>query len=253
MNVVAKPGWILERFARELAGGLPGVRVNATGYPPNGPSKADLTYFLPMKDVRHMPGVKGIKVGCFTHGEERSREYVPKFDACVTMNRRMAEFLTGCGGRNVVCIRPGTEPPTRAPVFGVCGRVYGKGRKGAYLVAEAVEAGFQFAACSEPQNEAPPCRITHSIEQRKEFYRSIDYLVVTSLEEGGPMPVLEALANQVPVIAPDVGFCWELPVIRYERGSWRSLRAVLAALAQPPTWSQWVEGHRVLFERLVAA
>jgi hypothetical protein len=38
------------------------------------------------------------------------------------------------------------------------------------------------------------------------FYHKIDYLLIPSLWEGGPMALLEALASGVPVIAADVGF-----------------------------------------------
>ena len=251
-NIVVKPGWILMRMAEEIAKRVRGVTINSTGYPPRGPGPEEITYFAPMKDIRHMPGVRGLKVGLFTHGEERSLLFIDQFDACVTMNRAMALFLEEHGARNVVTIRPGTEPPKRPMVFGVCGRVYGKGRKGAFLVEHAVGAGFTFRACSRPQTKAAaPCPITHPIEDRSKFYETIDYLVVTSLDEGGPMPVLEAVAHGVPVIAPDVGFCWEFPVIRYGRGSWDSLRSVLEGLAKPPTWKTWAEEHKALFARLL--
>jgi len=38
------------------------------------------------------------------------------------------------------------------------------------------------------------------------FYEQIDYLLIPSLWEGGPMALQEALACGVPVIAADVGF-----------------------------------------------
>jgi hypothetical protein len=47
------------------------------------------------------------------------------------------------------------------------------------------------------------------------FYDGIDYLVVLADNEGGPQSVLEALARGKPVIAPNVGYCWEYPVLRY--------------------------------------
>ena len=70
MNLVVKTGWILERLARELVERIPGVTMNSTGYPPRAPSRECLSYFLPMKDVRHMAGVSGVVVGFFTHGAE---------------------------------------------------------------------------------------------------------------------------------------------------------------------------------------
>lgn len=47
------------------------------------------------------------------------------------------------------------------------------------------------------------------------FYKNIDYLVILSNNEGGLMPVIEAIASGKPVIAPDVGWCWDYPVIKY--------------------------------------
>lgn len=47
-------------------------------------------------------------------------------------------------------------------------------------------------------------------------YNNTDYVLVTSKIEAGPMCVVEAIAMNKPVIAPDVGFCWDYPVIKYK-------------------------------------
>lgn len=54
-----------------------------------------------------------------------------------------------------------------------------------------------------------------SLDFMPKFYRMIDYLIILADNEGGPMPLLEAMAMGKPVIAPNVGHCWDLPVIRY--------------------------------------
>jgi glycosyltransferase involved in cell wall biosynthesis len=40
-----------------------------------------------------------------------------------------------------------------------------------------------------------------------EFYKRGSYLICASQSEGGPLPVLEALACGIPVITTDVGWC----------------------------------------------
>ena len=65
------------------------------------------------------------------------------------------------------------------------------------------------------------------------FFQAIDYLVVLADNEGGPLPVLEALAQGVPVIAPNVGWCWDWPVIRYS--SLKDLLLIVHRLIVPET------------------
>ena len=52
-------------------------------------------------------------------------------------------------------------------------------------------------------------------DELPDFYSKIDYLLILSKNEGGPIPVLEAISMGKPVIAPDVGWCWDHPVIKY--------------------------------------
>lgn len=257
INIVVKRGWILERMAEELSRNIPGITVNCGATERRVNPRAAVNYYMPAKDILKYPVGEGAKtLGLFTHGP-LVPEILDQLTACTSMNRRVAGELRKLGAKDVTVIRPGTEPPKRPPVFGVVGRPYNSGRKGEGLVKAAVAAGYQFRACAPRRRIRAtskarwPCETTHSTDHRAEFYGTIDYLVIPALEEGGPMPMLEAMAYHVPVIAPDVGWCWEFPVIRYERGSWESLHAVLESLTRPPTWADWVAEHRKLFGRLL--
>lgn len=256
VNCVVKPGWILERCARELEARVPGITVNAGRADRATTPDVDLTYYLPAQDVRKYPA-PGRAVGFVTHGAA-AFPYLSQFAAVVTMNQARAASARAEGARRVVTVRPGIDLSLwRMPIFGVVGRIYNSGRKGEHLVEAAVQEGVRVVACGASTHVRAmsrrqwPCELTHTWEDRAAFYETIDYLLVTSLEEGGPMPVPEAIAAGVPVIAPDVGWCWEFPVIRYACGSWPSLRAVLQGLTSPPTWAAWAEGHRVLFEEVI--
>lgn len=255
INVVTKPGWILERLAREMVERVPGVRLNAGKRERTIDPVADFNYYLPAKDFRKFP-TDGPAIGFYTHGDN-AFDLIHRFTACLAMNRIMAARLEDRGAGRVEIIRPGTDAPPRPIVFGVIGRTYNDGRKGEALVARAVADGFRFVACGADGGRARamtrrqwPCPTPYTIATREAFYGAIDYLVVTSTEEGGPMPVLEAIARGVPVIAPNVGWCWEFPVLRYAAGEYSALRQVLAQLTAPPSWEQWGEAHARLFAAL---
>jgi glycosyltransferase involved in cell wall biosynthesis len=69
-------------------------------------------------------------------------------------------------------------------------------------------------------------------ENMHKFYKDIDYLLVTADNEGGPMPVAEALSMGVPVIAPrGVGWCEEFSVLNYT--DFDSLVSLLSGLYWP--------------------
>lgn len=256
VNIVVKTGWILERCAREIAQRVPGVVLNA-GHATLRvvDHNAAAHYYMPCKDIRKYPVFSGKRIGFFTHGSE-SVALATEFDACIAMNEAMADAVTAAGGRQVRVIRPGTDL-AKPITFGVAGRVYKNGRKGEHLLEAVLQAGHRVVACGGLSRnlqcltrEQWPCATTHTVQDREEFYQSIDYLLVTSLDEGGPMPVVDALAMGVTVIAPDVGWCWEFPVIRYERGNAESLLSVVRGLTTPPKWRHWARAHADVFAAL---
>jgi len=249
---VGEHPWILRRAALEIQKHSPETVLN-----PLVP-RGVLSYFINYALYRDVPG---IRIGHFTHLEEKGpyrRTFLETISKCdwytVTCAKTKAILIeNGASEDRIRLIRYGSDARLFRPLrFGVVGRTYRKsGRKGEHLVAAMVEAGFDFVSwgrgwpCPEMFDGSP-------WDSLPDFYQAIDCLVVTSLNEGGPVPVIDAMAAGVPVIAPDVGWCWEFPVIRYQRGSMRSLLSTLYQLTNPPTWEKWAACHLELFEEAAA-
>ena len=240
VNVVTEPKertWILRRWGEDLAS-MDGVTIDH-------PEGADAQYYI--NYALYDEGHPGIKIAYFTHMEEegpnrlRFSEVMKKCDVAVMMNKKLIT-----NPKKSVVIVPSTNigVGSHKPIFGVVGKTYESGRKGQYLIQNMVEAGYDIRAWGFGW----PCDITgNGYEGLIRFYNSLNYLVIPSLNEGGPMPVLEAIALKVTVIAPDVGFCWDHPVIRYKKGSWDSLNEVLTKLAKPRTREDWCRDNKKLF------
>jgi glycosyltransferase involved in cell wall biosynthesis len=76
----------------------------------------------------------------------------------------------------------------------------------------------------------PARSVYYTDDKLNDFYNEIDYLLIPSKIEGGPMPLMESIAAGTPVIAPDVGFVKEFPHISYENSNLNSLSEVLNKL-----------------------
>lgn len=259
INVVTeteKQSWILRRMAEELCQ-LPEFEMDL--------KEADATFFL--NYALFDPKAPGFKAGYFTHleheGPTRQRfiDVAKQVDIAVMMNNKWTNLIPSSA--IVKVIHPGSDLYSdtfrrQAMRFGIMGRTYKTGRKGEALVQQMYEWSKCTGFC-EVYSYSPgwPCRQwqsdrpLHSIESRTAFYDHIDYLVIPALNEGGPMPILDALMARVPIIAPDVGFCWDYPVIRYETGSWQSLKEVLTPLTNPRSWHDWRRDCRMFFESIL--
>ena len=241
VNLVApKTDWILRRMAKEIQRCMPEISLNG--------DPRQINYFI--NHALYKPDMPGISIVCCTHLEERRRVREPFLDAvdnadyCVALCENTANIIRDRGAKNIRVIHCGV-PSRKTLKFGVCGRVQDSGRKGEYLVKEMIDAGYDVRA----HGKGWPCPMVDM--DRNEFFESLNYYVVTSLNEGGPVPVLEALAHGVPVIAPDTGWCWEYSTIRYDKGDWQDLHRVLKGLT-PRLWEDWAADHRKLFEEILS-
>lgn len=238
--------WIAGRFARELVARLPKYGVEAWINGPDG----DLEY---QQIVYGVPSRRPA-IGLFTHGDFRPKKFSCEYDGHITLNPVMRNFCLVGGAERPIVIEQVVDErfiPSAPLVFGVAGRTYADGRKGEALVAKMVEAGYEVRAWGSGW----PCyTVEYGLEHLPDFYRTLDYYVDTSTDEGGCVPAIECMAMGVPVISHTVGV--DRPVIPYERGSWESLERVLQRLTRPRTYEDFAREHaayfKEVFERVAA-
>jgi glycosyltransferase involved in cell wall biosynthesis/predicted SAM-dependent methyltransferase len=261
VNLVDR-GWILERMGIELERHLDYVSVGDAPDP-----NATINYHINYHAFKR----KGAcDMAFFTHIEESVPAVRELFfatartvDHCVCMSKKYEEILRANGVDRVTTIMPGVDLETFRPAIriGVVGRTYHTGRKGEELVAKAMSIPFtQWYFCGDGW---PSGGVVFTHERLAEFYQVIDVLLVPALYEGGPMPVLEALASGKPVLSPPVGFVPEFPHIEYEAGNFEQLRNRIEALVQERrelrrsveqrTWLRWAMEHHRIFSGLLPA
>jgi glycosyltransferase involved in cell wall biosynthesis len=259
---IADRDWILERCASEIA-----KRAANVTYGETADYAADIQYYLNYSARKKR--ISPVEIAFFTHSEQtpsaRARyfEAAREVDVPVCMSRRYADELREAGIGAVETIAPGVDLEEFRPKvrIGVIGRTYQTGRKGEALVASVMDVegiDWKFTGQGWPGEAVyiPP-------DGMPDFYNGLDYVLIPSHSEGGPMSVLEALACGKPIISSDVGWVNEFPHIPFENGNAESLRAVLKRLVeerrklservQTYTWDNWAAKHIQLFQRLAAS
>ncbi|HUV94564.1 MAG TPA: glycosyltransferase [Anaerolineae bacterium] len=265
VNVVCrnyKADRILARMARTLCDQLGWNLLAAPSY------DCDLlylfAYFEADKVVKAWPGIP--VMAYFTHREEEppGNSKAKLWDAAakradlrVAMCRMYAESLSAYG----LTIQPplpverdrfviAKAPAGKRPIVGLSGYTYSNKRKGQDLAIGMLQSKIgQWVEWRASGRGWPVTTKRYKWAEMPAFYQSLDILVCPSRVEGGPMPVLEALACGVRVVVPKgVGIIDELPnvrgIYRYKRGD---LKALIAALERA------VEDAGVNRERLRAA
>ncbi len=259
VNVVCrnyKDDRVLPRFARYLADRL-GWTLTAA------PTKSEIIYLMGYFEGQlfsQWPTGTPV-VAYFTHREEEppGNDKAKLFDAIavhsqlrVAMCKLYADLLSQYGptiqpplplerDRFVIAGKGAeTAPLRRRPIVGFSGYTYKNHRKGDDLVTSVVRSpvGQRVDWVASGRGWPVPTK-RYTWAQMPSFYQGLDVLVCPSRVEGGPMPVLEALACGVRVVIPrGVGILDELPdapgIHRYVRGNAAGLvQALEAAISQP--------------------
>jgi len=195
--------WSLLYDAENLAEWIPGAVVAGKPDP-----AADVNMFV---NYALYEPVDTIMTAMFTHLEHEGSlvdtflDVAEIVDWCFAMCQKTLWQLPS-EKSSILTVWPSSQFYRSHLNIGVCGRDYKSGRKRMEWVDELRAVPGVLVITTEggiPWAEMP------------DYYDGLDYLVVISENEVGPKPVVEALARGVPVIAPDVGYCWDFPVLRY--------------------------------------
>jgi len=265
VNIVAqKDSWILEKLARHLDDALPYTIWTDV---PTG--KNSVTYYINYVQA----GItKASKVECalFTHYEERDIALASKWwqvadqvDVAVCMSEMYSKMLR----KQKIATRlipPGVDLDKYTPdsiKIGVVGTTKATGRKGEDIInsimdVPGIELSFTGGTTDWPANGNYIAE-----NDMPSFYRGLDYVLIASYYEGGPMCAIEALACGIPLIAPAVGWVPELPHIQFDLGSKADLRSVLLGIVENKnklrksvmdrSWDEYIRKHDILFKELL--
>ncbi len=265
--ITEKEGWIMHRKGKEIVDRIENACIN-TDYP-----EANIHYYINYGYYNQRPP-SGICVANFTHfdPDKLSDKWIKvanEVDHCVAVCEEAAKNLMrfGVPQNKITVIRVGADKSFKPKmVLGLCGRVYPGGRKGEHLVQKLLDDSEVMQNLSiVASNDTWPCS-TLQTKTTQEFYSSIDFLLITSLLEGGPVPFMEALAMGKLSIAPSIGVIGEFPHIDYEVGNFESLKRIimttksqfleerlrLASFMEAFNWESWACQHISLFEKLLS-
>ncbi len=251
-------GWVVEQLVSQLVAGLSYIDSGLE----DRKNYAVAYHFPYMTFVDYLAP----HTLCFFTHEERDEVRKAMFwrsaeaaEVCICQSPRYSRLLETKYPQKVVIISPGIDLERYRPEvkIGVVGRTYDSGRKGETLISKLMDLPgikWHFTGSGWPQQS-----VALSSDEMPRFYNEMDYILISSLYEGGPMCALEALACGVEVIAPDVGWMSELPHIPFTLGDASSLRNVLEHVVNKRTSlrqsvldrtiDRWIEGHDTVFQR----
>ena len=262
VNIKVQPdAWVLEKIVLRL-GSISEVKLSQ-----QIDNQAKLNYFF---NYFQFEETNTPTAAFFTHIEERSPKLtdawwqtVDAVDVCVFMSEMYRQTVKDkFPYKPCVLISPGVDFHSFRPRklrIGVIGRAYTEtGRKGEELLHKVVSDHPEIEWVVTGENWGLESFHVGD-EELPNLYRSLDYVLITSAYEGGPMSALEALSSGVPVISPEIGWMPELPHIPYEVGNLDDLSKVLRSLSDPSvelrrsvlgrTWDNFIEQHDVLFSQ----
>lgn len=258
--------WILRRLARYLIDNLP--YVHGAPWRPSAVREFDLTYYVnyqlcqrpraPLRRALLWRKPRSRIVGAlFPHREGQDFDDVARqLDFCVAPSARYADYLREHCNPNSHLIYHGIELDRFTPKLrlGFVGRRYKTGRKGDELLRAVAALPYVELRCTDGKL---------SDAEIPGFYQDIDYVLITSSIEGGPLCFQEGLASGKEILSTDVGMVSEfrdapgVHIFSDQRELLALLERKLAertrlrANVERFSVDYWVAEHDKLFRRLI--
>jgi glycosyltransferase involved in cell wall biosynthesis len=260
--------WILRRLAGYLVDGLP--YVHGAAWRPSAFESFDITYFVNFQLLTRPRAPWNRRLlwrrsssrlvgALFPHREDDSFDRIAKqVDFCVAPSARYADYLREHCNPSSHLIYHGIELDRFTPKLrlGFVGRRYPSGRKGEDLLNAVAALPYVQLLCTDGKL---------SDEEIPGFYQQIDYVLITSSIEGGPLCFQEGLASGKEIISTDVGMVSEfrdapgVHVFKNRQELFALLerkleeRLKLRAHVQGFSVEYWVKEHDKLFRSLLGA
>ena len=247
--VPLKDGWILDKIGEYLINGIDYAVVDLDFNKPY-----DLTYFMHYSMVR--PCNSKIVGAYFTHrANKQFEEKAKEVNFAVCMNERYKKVIENITDNYVIYQPTDLEKFKPKLVLGFSG-ILNSGRKGKDLLDMVTKLPFVDLKMT----------LGKGLEKNmNKFYNSLDYILITSTIEGGPMSLTEGLACGKEIITSDVGMVDQFKDCKYvhiyDRNKPETLTNLLKELYQKKleirktvekySIKNFVDEHKKLFEKLV--
>jgi len=251
--VTVSSGWILQKIAERIFAKLKSLCECTLSHEPD--LSADVNFYI---DVTNCYGKKtqGIDIGYFTHLDHNDpRAINPNWfslDYIFHHGQRYYNlFKSFYPQEKMKVVLPGEVPEgftLKKPCLGIFQRGGHEG-KGEYFMRElgeiSVASKFSFLFVGSGWDAVIDQYVARGLtvenitneeyENYSALYDKIDYLLIPSLWEGGPMSVIEACAKGIPIISSNVGWVGTDFVVdyMYEPDNMKQLTGILEELIRP--------------------
>jgi len=222
--VTVSSGWILQKISERIHKELKHIVDSSLSRAPD--LKADANFYVDIQNCYHQK-TNTIDIGYFTHLHENSvrflRPHWTTLDYIFHHGYRYYNiFKDFYPAEKMAVVLPGEIPEgfsLKKPTIGIFqrGEFEGKGYNFMQRMAEFdVMTDFKFLFVGKGWESVEQLytfsgiEVKHVVDEDYSkypiFYDTIDFLLVPSLWEGGPMAIIEAYAKGIPIISSNVGW-----------------------------------------------